>query len=282
MADPSLAIQAFIACVASAANYVSITDPSKGRMSDESTEKPDESTEKPVDRDWGGRGGWGGWRSPWYPSKGRMPDDSNDKPVDRVWGSFEKYPVYSKIMLSLRNASPFLTLSQAGYLLYLASNPKKVKFPTKYATSFFLVTILGASWRIWCFRTLDKFFTFRLQVQDDQKVIKSGPYRYLAHPSYLGQSVNVIGIIGGTYGPFNVWMNMFSTKTIAKIGNGIALNSRLLAQVAACGLAILYMGNQIWLVRIRIPDEEAMLRKRFGEEYDEYLSRRWRVIPFIY
>lgn len=252
MVDTSLAAQAFIACVASAANYVSITDPSNGRM----------------------------------------PDESKDKPVDRVWGSYQDHPIFSKIMFSLRNACPFVTLSQAGYLAYLALNPKKVKFPTKYATSFFLVTILGASWRIWCFRTLDKFFTFRLQVQDDQKVIKTGPYRYLAHPSYLGQSVNVIGSVGGTYGPFNVWMNMLNTKTIGTIkmikqlqflfGKRIVLNPRLLAQVAACVLSIAYLGHQYWLLQIRIPDEEAMLRKRFGKEYDEYLSRRWKVVPFIY
>lgn len=245
MINSSLAAQAFIACLASAANYISVTDPGRGRL----------------------------------------PDETKDKPIDRVFESKQKYRVYSSILFGLRDMSTFATLTQAGCLTYFALNPEKVTFSTKYATSFFLVSIVGVSWRYWCYRTLDKFFTFRIQIQDGQKIIKHGPYRYLAHPSYLGQNLNALGIAGATYGPFSVWMNWLSTKMIGKVnlfGKNIIINNRLLAQLAASFVGVLYLRHYLWLVRIRIPDEEAMLRKQFGDEYDEYLSQRWKVVPFIY
>ena len=65
-------------------------------------------------------------------------------------------------------------------------------------------------------------------------------------------------------------------------GKNIIINNRLLAQLAASFVGVLYLRHYLWLVRIRIPDEEAMLRKQFGDEYDEYLSQRWKVVPFIY
>lgn len=251
--EPSLVTHAFIACLASAANYISITDPSKGRM----------------------------------------PDASKEKPVDRIWESREKYPLYSKVLFALRNISPYMTLSQAGYSIYLAFHSKKVNFSIKQASMFFLISIVGVSWRYWCFRTLDRYFTFRIQVQDGQKIIKTGPYCYLAHPSYLGQMLNAIRITAATYGPLNIWMNALATTKIASInivkplhhlfGNTvIAVSPRLLGQAFACFVGAAYLRHYLWLTSIRIPDEEAMLRKQFGQEYDEFLSQRWKVVPFIY
>jgi len=251
MVDPSLAGQAFVACLAGVANYVSITDPSKGRL----------------------------------------PDETKEKPIDRLWGSSQKHSIYFKIAFAMRDFSPFASFSQAAYLLYLAFHPKKVQFPTRYATPFFLVSVIGVCWRYWCYRTLDKFFTFHLQVQEGQKIIKTGPYRYIAHPSYLGQTMNAIGIAAATYGPLNVWLNVLSTRKFGSVkmieklhflGNEIVLNNRLLARAVACFIGTSYLFQYFWFIKIRIPDEETMLRKQFGEEYDQFLSQRWRVIPFIY
>jgi len=38
----------------------------------------------------------------------------------------------------------------------------------------------------------------------------------------------------------------------------------------------------IGLILLRIRDEEALMRKEFGQEWDVYCEHSWRVIPFLY
>ncbi|RPD55599.1 ICMT-domain-containing protein [Lentinus tigrinus ALCF2SS1-6] len=49
-----------------------------------------------------------------------------------------------------------------------------------------LLATAGGSIRIWCHRTLGKFFTWQTAVRDDHQLITSGPYAYVRHPSYTG------------------------------------------------------------------------------------------------
>ncbi|CAO1616587.1 unnamed protein product [Sympodiomycopsis kandeliae] len=59
--------------------------------------------------------------------------------------------------------------------------------------------LLGAGLRLYCFKVLGKYFTFALAVQDDQKVIKKGPYSLVRHPSYTGFLVESIGTLATGY-----------------------------------------------------------------------------------
>jgi protein-S-isoprenylcysteine O-methyltransferase len=52
----------------------------------------------------------------------------------------------------------------------------------------------GFIFRVWSIRVLDRFFTSRVVIQSDHQLIRTGPYRYLRHPSYLGAWVSQIGI----------------------------------------------------------------------------------------
>lgn len=58
---------------------------------------------------------------------------------------------------------------------------------TSFEWILLFVLILGAILRFWSYYTLGKYFTFEIQVQDNQKIISSGPYGYFAHPGYMGQ-----------------------------------------------------------------------------------------------
>jgi protein-S-isoprenylcysteine O-methyltransferase Ste14 len=40
----------------------------------------------------------------------------------------------------------------------------------------------------------------------------------------------------------------------------------------------LYVIGTLW----RITDEERLLAETFGEEYEQYQARTWRLLPFIY
>jgi protein-S-isoprenylcysteine O-methyltransferase Ste14 len=90
-----------------------------------------------------------------------------------------------------------------------------------------LVAIVGEAIRIWAAGHLEK----------GREVTGSGPYRWTAHPLYVGSSVLALGAV-------------------------IAAHSVVVGVVAA-----VYMGSTITAA---VRTEEAFLRRRFGSTYDEY------------
>lgn len=107
----------------------------------------------------------------------------------------------------------------------------------------------GMLFRLWCIRTLGDFFSTQLVVQQAHELITAGPYRFLRHPSYTG------GLI--TLGGLGI-----------SLGNGLSLATLLLT-----GLVV-----YVW----RIKAEEKMLARAFGERYEAYKKRSWRLIPFVW
>jgi protein-S-isoprenylcysteine O-methyltransferase Ste14 len=89
------------------------------------------------------------------------------------------------------------------------------------------VAAIGEVIRIWAAGHLEK----------SREVTRSGPYRWMAHPLYVGSSVMAIGIV-------------------------VAASS-----VAAGALAAVYMVSTLTAA---MRSEEAFLRRRFGGVYDEY------------
>ena len=114
---------------------------------------------------------------------------------------------------------------------------------------FVLVLIwAGIALRLWAVRTLGRFFRTTVFVQDEHRLVETGPYRLLRHPSYTGTLMTLLG--------FGLCF-----------GNWIAL-------------ALLTLGP--WLAySYRISVEEKALRQRFGPQYDAYARTRWRLIPFL-
>lgn len=90
-----------------------------------------------------------------------------------------------------------------------------------------VVAAVGEALRIWAAGHLHK----------SQEVTASGPYRFLAHPLYVGSSIMGVGF-------------------------AIASRSTIVAAVVA-----LYLGATL-LAAVRT--EEARLRERFGAEYDRF------------
>ncbi|KAG2126910.1 hypothetical protein DEU56DRAFT_959007, partial [Suillus clintonianus] len=48
--------------------------------------------------------------------------------------------------------------------------------------------------RLWCFRTLGRFFTFELGVRKGHKLVTTGPYAVVRHQSYAGAALLSIGL----------------------------------------------------------------------------------------
>lgn len=108
---------------------------------------------------------------------------------------------------------------------------------------------VGLGLRIWSIRTLGRFFALTVVIQEDHRVVDSGPYRLLRHPSYLGMIVAMTGL-GLTIGD---WLSV----------------------------ALMLLGTTTAFV-IRITVEERALLRSLGEEYAAYAGRRARLIPGVY
>jgi protein-S-isoprenylcysteine O-methyltransferase len=109
--------------------------------------------------------------------------------------------------------------------------------------------VAGIALRVWSIVTLGRYFTYVVKVTPDQKVVETGPYRLLRHPSYAGAWLTGVGI-------------------------GFSLGY---------ALAPLIIGaTQLLAYSIRIAVEEKALAEGIGEPYRAYMTRTKRLIPFIW
>jgi protein-S-isoprenylcysteine O-methyltransferase len=109
--------------------------------------------------------------------------------------------------------------------------------------------VSGLALRWWAIIYLGRFFTVNVAVATDHRVVDSGPYRYIRHPSYTG-------------------------ALLAFLGLGLCLLN---------ALAILIIMIPIFLAfRNRIGVEETVLTEALGPDYRDYSRRTKRLIPFVY
>jgi len=106
----------------------------------------------------------------------------------------------------------------------------------------------GMALRLWAIIVLGRFFRTTVFVQDEHRLIDSGPYRVLRHPAYTGTLLTLLGFGLG----FGNWIS----------------------------LALLTVGPLI-AYGYRIAVEEQALRLRFGPQYDDYARGRRRLVPFL-
>ncbi|WP_433740165.1 methyltransferase family protein [Pseudomonas putida] len=111
-----------------------------------------------------------------------------------------------------------------------------------------ILFIIGGALRLWPVFVLGKRFSGLVAIQPGHRLVTDGLYRHLRNPSYLGMLV---------------------------IGVGWALAFR-----SSVGLLLVVL-TLIPLIA-RIQSEEALLRTQFGQEYETYCARTWRLIPGVY
>ena len=109
------------------------------------------------------------------------------------------------------------------------------------------VMVIGLLVRSWSVLVLGRFFTWTVQVQDDQQVIRSGPYRWVRHPSYTGAFLTYFGL--------PIWLHCHYSTVLAAIVLPLAFSRR-------------------------IRHEDALLRKML-DGYDDYTREVKAVIPWL-
>ena len=97
--------------------------------------------------------------------------------------------------------------------------------------------------------TLKKSFTVKVSISEDQVIIRSGIYRTIRHPSYLGSLLSFFGL-------------------------GVAFNNWLTLLVIFLPIILAF------LQRIKI--EENALRQAFPDDYAAYIQNTKKLIPGVY
>lgn len=95
---------------------------------------------------------------------------------------------------------------------------------------------------------LAKQFSIQVTLQEDHKLIQSGPYKIIRHPRYLGILTFFLGI-------------------------SLVFRS-LLTAIFVTVLAVVL----VW----RIFAEEKLLHQEFGVAWETYCKTSWRLIPYIF
>ena len=116
-----------------------------------------------------------------------------------------------------------------------------------------ILLVIGGTMRVITRKTLTKAgFTmvnsFKLQILGNQRLITDGVYSHLRHPLYLGEISRNLGFA--------------------------------LLFASLYGLVVMIIANVFLIMRIQI--EEGMLIAKFGKDYEEYIKKTRKLIPYIY
>ncbi len=129
-------------------------------------------------------------------------------------------------------------------------------FPSTFNTTFhpWLAT-LGAACMLtflWLFhavhRQLGRNWSITLEIREDHALVTSGLFKHIRHPMYSS---------------FWLWA----------IAQSLLLPNWIAGLAGLVSIAALYFG--------RVAREEAMMRETFGPQYDAYMGRTKRIIPWI-
>lgn len=148
-----------------------------------------------------------------------------------------------------KQALVFFIFTNLGAIACLALFREAVFATEATAVVGLALMVSGLLLRWWAVAHLGRFFTVNVAVAGDHRVVDTGPYRLIRHPSYTGLLLTCLGV-GLCFGNFA---------------------SLLVIVVPIIALA---------LKRMRV--EEAALATALGENYRTYMSHTKRLIPGVY
>jgi len=166
----------------------------------------------------------------------------------RTGESLDRRPEGWAILLTLRPLAVLFTVGLAAFMI----DPKWMNWSSMRLPV--LVRWIGPPFGIaaiviatWTFRTLGANLTDTVVTRRNATLVTNGPYRWVRHPFYVAF---VCGVIAGV----------------------LLTDSWFLALAGAGAFIAIYARTRI---------EESYLVARFGEEYERYMSRTGRFVPYL-
>jgi protein-S-isoprenylcysteine O-methyltransferase Ste14 len=109
--------------------------------------------------------------------------------------------------------------------------------------------VLGILIRWAAIYSLGKYFTTKVVIQNDHRLIRTGLYKHMRHPAYTG-------------------------ALIAHLGLGLSFSNWFSLAISS----VPYLVAASYRMRV----EETALRDAFGDEYEDYSTKTKRLIPKVY
>ena len=118
-------------------------------------------------------------------------------------------------------------------------------------SEFVILFVIMFFWslRVWAYTTLGKFFS-NITTPDDHILVKTGPYKVLVHPAYLGGFCTIV--LGMYYLNLKWYVLLFIT------------------------------GYMLYFINNRIKMETRNMIIKFGDKYTDFVRSRWKFVPYIY
>jgi len=111
-----------------------------------------------------------------------------------------------------------------------------------------VLATLGMGLIIWSGLALGRLYSPEVTIQKDHSLITFGPYRLIRHPRYLGGMIHGLGL------------------------------SLLFRSWVGLALTLLF----IVIILFRIKDEEELMHREFGQEWETYCRQSWRLVPWVW
>jgi protein-S-isoprenylcysteine O-methyltransferase Ste14 len=119
--------------------------------------------------------------------------------------------------------------------------------PTIFHLAGITLFLFGICYRLWAIRTLGQFYSHKVRIVIQHRIVDSGPYRLIRHPAYFGMIVANAG-----------------------------LSIYFLNLVTTC----IFLFALVPSILLRIAVEEKMLFQIEG--YSDFAKKRKRLVPWIW
>ncbi len=171
---------------------------------------------------------------------------------------FERRAKRVRVVADRRSPSEMIGLSSALFGLailpafYVATGiPEAADHPTS-AWAVALGALIFAS-ALWVFRRshkeLGRNWSITLEIRERHALICAGPYAVIRHP-------------------------MYTSFMLMGLGQAFLLSNWVAGLAGLIGFAILFF--------LRVDKEERMMLENFGPQYQAYMERTKRIIPYLY
>ncbi|PPQ98204.1 hypothetical protein CVT26_003456 [Gymnopilus dilepis] len=176
----------------------------------------------------------------------------------------------AEILVILASHMPASWLSREiiSRLVFSGGDPKNIRLTGTFLLGTFSIAF-GCYIRWACYRALGRLFTFRLALLKNHRLVTHGPYAWVRHPAYTGLMLMLFGLACWQISPGSYAVECGVLDTT--VGKLLAFTNFGVMSSVTLGLLV------------RMPEEDKMLKRAFGAQWDEWATRvPYSVLPGIY